>query len=278
MLKYYSIVTNIMFFIDHQKEKLNLLHTIDDAIVHDGVAAIEYIDIPHAIAGGMAVQTYVPDPEFYRPTSDVDAIISKPSSYPNFKNSANYAMKELNKKGYKTQISESKSTFNINMSHSGDKLSIQFKKKSPANFEKHRESIEREVDSAKKVERNGIIYRVLRSEDIILQKLDRLYRMYKEGNSQIQADEISGDKFWVPDRNIVLHRKHVKALRNWASETMAFEDVSTYRMEADIFDINVLLMYQDFDMKYFEEGIDYFRHIAANKKTVLKNMEILLGR
>lgn len=266
-----------MAFAEHQKDKLKVLHTIDDVIVCDGISAIKCIEIPHAVAGGMGVQSYVPGSEFYRPTSDVDAIISLPVSYPDFRNFARCALEELNKKGYETQISESKSTFNINMSTDGDKLSIQFKKKSPANFEKHKESIEREVHSANEIARQGIVYRVLKPEDITLQKLDRLYRMYKEGNSQIQDDEISGDKLWVPSRNPILNKMHVKALRNYASKTMELEDINTYRMEADIFDINALLICQPFDMKYFEEGIKYFKHIAANKKSVIHNMEVLVG-
>lgn len=268
-----------MPFANIQPDKLGMkkLHTVRDKIVLDALGATTYSSVPNAVNGGIAVQSYVTDPDFYRPTADVDLVVGKPLGFPDFRNAMQSAADYLKEMGYSIDMSKAHTTYNINMSGHNDTLCVQFKRKSGTHFERNKVSIEREVAYANEITKGDVHYKVLRAEDIILHKIARMYRTYEGGETLVSARELNSE-LWIPNHNILLHKNHVKILRKYAAQTMDDEDIAAYRIEADIFDINALLTYQKFDRKYFEEGLAHFESLQKHKRKILKNIDNLLER
>lgn len=241
-------------------------HKLEDRIVSDALIATTMLtpEIERFVGGGMAVQAYISNKSLHRTTGDLDLTISKRFSYREFKEYAIPMVEKLNSFGYKTEIKDERQTYDVKMtSQKGDRLKIQFPRRSPKSFCEYAERTSREVKNA--IERdynvggiNGdekIKLKTMKPEDIILRKLSRILVFEREYNiSPVPRQKISYGQL-----------EHLNGLKEAFDPLDANPtDVANIRLQADLFDINILLDSGNFNKKYFESGFGLYPILAKD--------------
>ncbi len=250
---------SILMTLSSTSVKLAEGHTIDDKIVQDTARSLSGLKAAYAVNGGMAVQTYLPS-TFHRVSTDLDLMTAMSMSSSSFKSYIAPVQEILHKLGYQSETRTSaREHFDLQISGAdGESFQLQTSKKSHNNFEKNRHKIEREISNAT----TGFIgmtpVKVLRPEDIILRKLMRVLRF----------EDIFGFSP-IPKGDLQEQLANVRELRSDVLsrvDNLEYSDIARLRLSADLYDISAMLEHQNFDRKYFREGLSVWDYMQKNNE------------
>jgi len=242
-------------------------HVLSDRIVQDGLSAlVEHL--PHSkyyVGGGTAVQMQVPD-KYHRSTSDLDTTFGRSMSYNDFKTMLEGVQADLMNKGYASELEKNRQHYDVVYSTPQDTHLIQVSRRSSANFERNTEEIMREIERTRTIQFDGVhTVPVLSPEDIILHKTRRICVFEsKYGVSFLK-------KYGTHEaQHEFLMKERARAER--AFDTFSPEEVADMRLQADVFDIGILLDFAPFDDTYFRKhAINqpiFHRDLEKSKKIV----------
>jgi len=243
-------------------------HTLEDPIVLESIKGINLIKqekkIKGHIAGGMAVQSYLPK-ELNRPTIDVDFRLFWHGSKGDFSQVVQPLEEHLKAKGYYVlDPIKQGMTYDINISKEGDSLLLQHQKVSQGNFEKIKTSLERELSNQRIIQKNGLFFAVMSPEDIVTHKMSRIL-------SFIDRHKLSfSDKFY--DLPVEAIRREADALREDITsheQSPSESDVAKVRVLYDCVDIKNLANYAGLNKHYLLESFMNWQYLSGKPSTWL---------
>ena len=226
------------------------LHKLSDEIVTDGIMAVNKIKTERGlegyITGGMAGSSYLP-PEDHRETVDLDYNLFFGGAVTEYKEITEPLIKNLNEKGYSVKYKKRGSTHDYLVENDGDSLLIQHQRRSKNNFEKNRESLEREMENRRIISREGLSYAVLSPEDIVARKLNRSLKFHTEY-----------DLDFPKNMSQELFKEEIDSIKDNLSSLSSASprEISELRLFYDIFDIKSLSKSVGLNKNYFEEAIE----------------------
>lgn len=256
------------------------VRTIDDEIVRDGLSAISKLDISplsrdnYAVRGGVAVQSYLPS-SCRRPTTDIDTVVGdslrRKSDFITFVKPIVEYLKD-NKFSIKTFSKESRSWLihaTINGELSNEEILLSFTRDSKLSYDNKRSRRERELENArlKTVESRKDVYRVLSTEDIIVQKFQRLSEILND-----YPDIVNSLSKYYGEMSDELIRETMNRLRDTREKLLKDPDNkkldSTGRAICDAYDIRILFEISGINEQYLLDTFPLwpFDHISREVK------------
>jgi len=233
--------------------------TLDDNVVKDGLESVNVLNgrEPYFLVGGVATQGYLPT-RCRRPTSDMDFALVRPLSKPDFREMVEPVRMYLHDMGYDTtaKTNNRSRSFALYLSKPLDDcldcLCMEFVRRSPVAFEKHKKRLEREYEHARQkiVEGRETTYRASSPEDIAVPKLVRTINSIRRNPQLLQ---------FIPPRLLSLSDEEVERRIDSIGEIRT-EAVSNpgdpllagrLRLVSDIYDIRMLSELTGFNQEYF---------------------------
>ncbi len=223
-------------------------YVLEDPIVLDGIMAVEEIGkggkISGNIAGGMGVQSYIPE-RFHRKTIDLDFSTLWQGSLDEFRDMIYPLRHSLESKGYETSLVKRNYTFDYHISKGDESFIIQHKRDSKTHFGKLKHTLERELSNRRRLSNGGISYNVLSPEDLVVHKINRM-RIF---GSKYDANKPRSNSIKVLYNNIIDSRTSLVSHFENASP----EEIAEFRLLCDTFDVKCLAKYVQLDKSYFNE-------------------------
>lgn len=158
-------------------------YTLKDKIVQDSLVKISQLnsvsqDALYIVVGGIAIQSYAQYPELYRPTNDIDILVTKNIVPSDFKTGVGKEISDyLTNQGYQNKQKKIHYGYEIIASEKNSELFIHLSKFSDVYLDRNRNWKYREFSNAKEIspaELGGCPLLVHRIEDIIANKSKRL--------------------------------------------------------------------------------------------------------
>lgn len=240
-------------------------HTLYDPIVLEGIAGINTMlsdSLPGCITGGMAAQSYMSRSD-HRKTVDIDFLtLCGGISHGGFKEICQPLSSYLEKLGYSVDFRKKGFTYEVFADNIVDALLFQHHRRTSSNYERQKNSLEREVENAHDREANGIEFKALSPEDIIIHKVSRALIFSSKHHLKIpylsskdslknQADSVRQD---------VLSRLL----------SVAPKEVAKLRLFYDCLDVKSILSSVDIDESYFRESAkDWDKNEIVSLKSIL---------
>ncbi|RME78260.1 hypothetical protein D6774_01690 [Candidatus Woesearchaeota archaeon] len=241
-------------------------HVIEDQIVIDGLQAICEIDSGYRfyIGGGTAVQAQVPS-RYHRRTSDIDSTFGRPLNNQGFKELVAPFIAYLTEKGYECETEKNRQHFDVVYAQEDESHLFQVSRRSSANFERNRAEISRELERVVQRLCAGVELPLLSPEDLILHKSRRVCVFEdRYGLSALRKYSSHDEQFDY------LMRERKRLERSFDNATP--EEIAEFRLQADLFDIGLLLDYAEFDEQYYREWAAkepiFKRNLDKSKKIV----------
>lgn len=244
-------------------------HILEDKIVLDGISAINILkeerNLAGRIAGGMAVQSYIPK-ELHRGTIDVDYSLVWNGCITCYKDLCLPMTDFLQKLGYEISFKRKGLAHEITYKDFKNQFMIQHPNRSPKHFEKIKKDLEREVANQRRVNVLGIEFDALSPEDIFVTKLNRVLVFKDKYNLQIPSEKES-----------------IESLRKISEELGAEivskapqispQEVANLRMINDLYDMKCLTNHANLDKKYLQEALISWGDMNERLRDVVPGME-----
>jgi len=222
----------------NMKSKLvkETLSNLDKILVEDKV-----------VCGGLAVQHYIPD-HLYRYTCDLDMATKQAMNMTDFKQDVEPLVNHFQEEGYKTSENKSRYSYNLNVEKNPEEtLIIQLTRRSPALIKNNEASISNELQNALENKINESKYKVLKPEDLIIRKICRIGE-FKEHYPTIHIPTHKAESIEKRLQELVKKRTALYE----SSSNLSKEDVIDLRLDCDIYDVEVLDLFNQLDQSYFE--------------------------
>lgn len=225
-------------------------HTLHDPIVFEGIRGVNAIisesKIPGCITGGIAVQSYLP-PEQHRKTVDLDfVVLCGGGSTGQFRTITNPLVDYLQSRGYDVNFKKKGYTYEFSLAKSNDALLIQHHRRTPSNYSRQRESLEREAENSHTYDKDGFQFQVLSPEDLILHKLSRTLIFSSKHGVKIPYSLTTDHLRKDADR---IREDVVARLAN-----VSPNEVAKLRLYYDCLDIKSLILSTDINTQYLESS------------------------
>lgn len=249
---------------------MNSSHVLSDKIVRDGLAAIALADTDKSfyVGGGTAVQLQTPV-EFHRPTSDIDTTFNSALNYAQFKKIVAPSVEVLQELGYGCNLEKNRQHFDVVYCRGDDVHLLQASRRSSANFERNIFEISRELEHAVDVEFQGLNLKVLSPEDITLHKARRICVFVdKYGISFLRKEDSHEDQ-----RDYLMNKRKQAAI---SFDQFSPEEVAHMRLQADLYDIGLLLDYANFNESVYRKAASHeniFKRDLSKSKKILNSID-----
>ncbi|MBU3907292.1 MAG: hypothetical protein KKA64_03505 [Nanoarchaeota archaeon] len=245
-------------------------HKLDDVIVTESIQSVNIIKqlnkMGGFIAGGMAVQSYIP-PEEYRPTIDLDFNLDWLGGAANFKELTEPLKDYLGALGYSIKFRKKGLTYEYEIEKEGDSFLIQHPRRSKSYFEgDKKKSLRREITNERIVSKEGLKYAVLSPEDLVIHKLTRILKFSEEYDIKIPSTRLKNSADVL--RTDLLSR----------GDNISPQDIARLRIYYDCVDVKCLSKYAGLNQNYFSEvKKDWRGYVQDDKfKSVLDRLEVSL--
>lgn len=239
-----------------------LARGINDKIVKDSLCAAAEIDnFPkgkdlYFLVGGIATQTYVPD-DLRRDTCDVDFATLKPFSHTEFRDFAAPAIEYLRDHGYSVETKKGHQVYQLYVDSSeGNKVLVEFCRRSNKSHEQARQRLEREMGNARKkiVPGRSQTIKVCSPEDIAIPKFTRLINSLNR-NPDFCEYVLGRQPGHLDAKEVARQLGMIAGLREDARFALGNPEIAEkLRFAADMYDIRVLSEYGGFNEDYLLEA------------------------
>ena len=232
--------------------------------------------------GGLAVQAYS-DPQFYRPTNDLDLMCSVTLSPSEFREGIGKDIGDsLERKGYETEKRKARYGYEIRSSEEGSSFYVHVSKFSPAYLERHGHWKSREFEQAKlrpMPEIGGTPVLVHRIEDIMANKARRLGNLTSKGyvfgpNLEEWESFLEGDLEKLGAQNLQARLKGVLESRDrllYVGPENFQENITMvgqHKVLKDLYDLAILSRAisegEEFDREYLTNALSTIPSIDSN--------------
>ncbi len=243
-------------------------HKLEDTIVKDSIIAINKLKGKTAgrIAGGMAVQSYIPE-RLHRGTIDLDFTLYWKGCISEFKELCKPLVSYLKNQNYNINFHKKGQVFEITFGNKKDSFLIQHPRFSKNYFERIKNSLGREISNQRTISKEGLNYGVLSPEDLVVTKLHRALLFSEKYN------------IWTPKE------VSVKSLRNFSrklrneitsrSLEVSPKKIALLRLVNDCYDIKSLSENIGLNKNYFNEVVNDWKNHKAESKSFLGLLEKL---
>ena len=245
------------------------LYSIEDPIVLEGIRGInkakEINQLKGHIAGGMAVQSYLPS-EINRKTVDLDFRLLWGGVKKDFDRIMIPLIENFEDNGYYVEGPKKRDvTYEIFASKGSDSLVLQHQRASPNNFEKNKKNYEREMANQRIIKKGDVSYAVLSPEDIVTHKLSRVLNF----NDNYGLTYPSNFHEFSAERIL----QNADDLRAGVIERIGLvepKEVAKMRVLYDCVDIKNLSRYAGLNEKYLLESFESFEELTNKEKGTLQ--------
>ncbi len=172
--------------------------TLSDKLVQASIRTLsklekEVADLKIVLVGGMGVQVYCKNPEWYRPTNDLDVLASEQISSREFKDDlGKKIVGHLNDEGYHSSLEKERFTYAVKSQEGGEDFYIHIPRSTLLYVKRHSEWKKGEIKNAKKVEIpevSGYPILINRIEDFLATKALRITRLSRQSYLSPQQQE-----------------------------------------------------------------------------------------
>ncbi len=253
-------------------------HTIDDKIVLDAISSVNRIRRGKFVNGGMAVQTYVSS-DLWRKTTDLDITTTwHGRAIAEFREFLAPLSESLASLGYEiVGIKKKDQTFDVRIQSTvpdGQKLLIQFPRKSPSNYEKMKDRLQREMSNVHQKDIGEVRFPVLAPEDIILRKVYRII-LYDQDHG-VRVDK----KLYEADlAKLVAYIRNLREELFSKFDNVAPHELTALRAHSDTLDVLAIKQAVKIDPAYFREGRRDYQKLSdetdSRVKTTLENLRLI---
>jgi len=234
--------------------------TLKDKLVQQSLKKISTLnnkkhDLMFVTVGGMSVQAYATSSDFYRPTNDIDLMLSKNISTSEFREDIGKEISDsLGVDGYSTLLGKTRYGYEIRTRDENQDFFIHLGKFSAAYMERNGQWKQREFKNAKEIylpELNGHPLIVHRIEDIFANKARRLRRLkscgYVVGSDLQEWDRFTEEDFeGLGNIDLVAKLSRTNQIREKLIDigpenfSQNIDALSAYKVTKDLYDLSVL--------------------------------------
>jgi len=226
-------------------------HKLEDHVVLDAIKAVNHLKekkkIKGRIAGGMAVQSYIPE-GLHRSTIDLDFSLLWNGRTSDFKKVVEPLLDYLEGEGYETNFQKKGFSYDVVFSKGTpkDSFMIQHPRYSKKHFDKIKKTLEREVENTRIISREDTGYSVVSPEDSVVTKLNRILVFSERYDGLWTPSEVSVDSLKKQSEDL---KKEVTS--RFLGITP--EEIAELRLVNDCYDVKCMASHVGLNKGYFKE-------------------------